>query len=76
MTELRTMYPHSPNEDPNNQVIQLPSGFSWQNFVESVLIPEVIGVLISEDMGVDLEEAFVIWEKSTRFGIAAFPEEG
>ena len=75
MTQLRVMYPYSPNEDSNIQAIQLPSGFSWQNFIEFVLIPEVIGVLISEDMGVSLEEAFVIREKSTRFGIAAFPEE-
>ena len=67
------MYPCALVEAPGN-AIKLPNGFSWNNFVEFVLIPEVVGVLISEDMNVSLEEAFVIRQESARFGNSAFPE--
>ena len=74
MKEMRGMYPNSPDDEDSNGAIKLPNGFSWFNFVDFVLIPELVGILISEDMGVALDEAFVICEKSTQFGIYAFPE--
>ena len=73
MKELRNMYPHSPDE-ASGSAIKLPNGASWHNFIDFVLVPEVVGILISEDMSVSLEEAFIIQQKSTQFGISAFPD--
>ena len=74
MKEMRSMYPNSPNNEDCNGIIELPNGFSWFNFVNFVLIPELVGILISEDMDVTLNKAFVIRKKSNQFGIYAFPE--
>lgn len=67
------MYPCAPGDDSGG-IIKLPNGFSWHDFVGFVLIPEVVGILISEDMKVTLEEAFIIRQKSMQFGISFFPE--
>ena len=44
-------------------------------FIQYVLIPEVVSMLISEDMNVTLEEAVRIWDESREFGLRAFPDE-
>ena len=54
---------------------ELPDGISWRTFIQYVLIPEVVSMLISEDMNVTLEEAVQIWDESREFGLRAFPDE-
>lgn len=53
--------------------LELPQHISWRIFVEFVLVPEVACLLISEDMGVNSDEAVEIWKASRDFGIQAFP---
>ena len=54
---------------------RLPDGILWNTFTQYVLVPEAVGVLISEDMNVTLEEAVQIWNESRGFGLRAFPDE-
>jgi hypothetical protein len=72
MKELKLMFPSVP--DCAFGGIKLPIGLSWNNFIEFVLVPEVVGIIISEDMNVTLEEAFMIRQKSSKFGISVFPD--
>lgn len=72
MKELKLMFPSAP--DCVFGGIKLPTGLSWNNFIEFVLVPEVVGIIISEDMNVTLEEAFMIRQKSSKFGISVFPD--
>ena len=69
LTELQSMYP---NPAPN---FKLPDGVSWNNFVQYVLVPEVVCMLISDDNSVTLEKAIQIWKDSREFGARAFPDE-
>ena len=69
LMELRLMYPTPAF------TFELPNGISWNTFVQYVLVPEVVCVLISEDMHVTLGEAVRIWKESREFGIRAFPDE-
>jgi len=55
--------------------VELPDGISWRTFIQYVLIPEVVSILISEDMDVTLAEAVQIWDQSREFGLRAFPDE-
>jgi hypothetical protein len=54
---------------------ELPDGVSWNTFIQYVLVPEAVGMLISEDMNVTLQEAVQIWNESRVFGLRAFPDE-
>lgn len=54
---------------------ELPDGISWNTFTQYVLVPEVVGALISEDMCVTLGEADRIRKESREFGFRAFPDE-
>ena len=69
LTELQSMYPvPAPN-------FKFPDGVSWNTFVQYVLVPEVVCILISDDNGVPLEKAVQIWKDSREFGARAFPDE-
>ena len=54
---------------------ELPDGIAWNTFIQYVLVPEVVSVLISEDMHITLGEAVQVWEESRTFGVRAFPDE-
>jgi len=69
LTELQTMYPTQACD------FGLPDGISWNTFIQYVLVPEVVCVLISDDMHVTLVEAVRIWNESREFGLRAFPDE-